>query len=167
MDFTSTRGGLRQSDGAGPQENLSVSPSADAAAFEQQLRETANAGGGVPMQASIYQVGASLPEGQPLREAGAHEYTPIPLRVRSFTAASRARIRSRIALMRSVRGPDLRQLAGAEQPGKLLGIPAVCFDPITGLAWNQGRGNDSTSMAKCFDLSLQPISRRPSLIAKS
>jgi len=78
MDFTSTRGGLQQSGSAGPQENLSVSPSADSAAFEQQLREIANAGGGVPTQASIHQVGASLPEGQPLREAGEHEYPPIP-----------------------------------------------------------------------------------------
>lgn len=68
--------------------------------------------------------------------------------------------------MRSVRGPDLRQFAGAEQPGKLLGIPAVCFDPIAGFAWNQGWGNDSTFVAKRFDLSFQPISRRSSLLAK-
>src|SRR5450830_1002688 len=69
--------------------------------------------------------------------------------------------------MRSVRGPNLRQFAGAEQPGKLLGIPAVCFDPIAGLAWNQGWGNHSTFVAKRLNLSLQPISRRAGLIAKS
>ncbi|WP_407121532.1 hypothetical protein [Bradyrhizobium sp. STM 3561] len=63
MDFTSTRG-LQQSGSGSPQENLSVSSSADAAAFEQQLREIANAGGGVPMQVSIHQAGASLPRGR-------------------------------------------------------------------------------------------------------
>lgn len=57
-------GGLQQSGSGSPQENLSVSSSADAAAFEQQLREIANAGGGLPMQVSIHQVGASLPRGR-------------------------------------------------------------------------------------------------------
>jgi len=56
-------GGLQQSGSGSPQENVSVSSSADAAAFEQQLRENANAGGGVPMQVSIHQIGASLPRG--------------------------------------------------------------------------------------------------------
>ncbi|KYK44267.1 hypothetical protein A1D31_37060 [Bradyrhizobium liaoningense] len=31
------------------------------------------------------------------------------------------------SFMRCVWSPDLRQFAGTEQAGKLLGIPAVCF----------------------------------------
>ncbi|MDI3567345.1 hypothetical protein [Bradyrhizobium sp. Arg816] len=52
------------------------------------MLEIANAGDGVPMQFSIHQVGAPLPEGQLLTEAGEHEYSQIPHGGRAETMPS-------------------------------------------------------------------------------
>ncbi|QND69676.1 hypothetical protein [Mesorhizobium huakuii] len=46
MDFTSTKRVRGQSNRAGPQESSPAAPSAGAAAFERQLSEVANTGGG-------------------------------------------------------------------------------------------------------------------------
>ncbi|MGY3533283.1 MULTISPECIES: hypothetical protein [Bradyrhizobium] len=68
---------LQQSGSAGAQDNSSVSPLADPAAFEQQLREIANAGSGVPEQTSAQLVGASRSVGLPLTDTDQHEYSTL------------------------------------------------------------------------------------------
>ncbi|MCP1854370.1 hypothetical protein J2R80_008193 [Bradyrhizobium sp. USDA 4541] len=77
MNFPSPGRARQQSGSAGAQDNSSISPSADAAAFEQQLRDIANAGSGVPEQTSAQRVGASRREGLPLTESDEHEYSTL------------------------------------------------------------------------------------------
>ncbi|MGY4174845.1 hypothetical protein ACVIHH_000136 [Bradyrhizobium sp. USDA 4518] len=75
MNFPSPGRALQQSGSAGAQDSSSISPSANAAAFEQQLREITNAGSGVPEQTAAQRVGASRHEGLPLTETDEHEYS--------------------------------------------------------------------------------------------
>ncbi|MGY3591663.1 hypothetical protein [Bradyrhizobium sp. USDA 4350] len=77
MNFPSHGRALQQSGSVGAQDNSSVSPSADAAAFEQQLGEIADAGSGVPEQTSARLVGAWRSEGLPLTDTDEHEYSTL------------------------------------------------------------------------------------------
>ncbi|MCP1835265.1 hypothetical protein J2R76_003602 [Bradyrhizobium sp. USDA 4532] len=77
MNFPSPGRALQQSGSAGAQDNSSVSPLADAAAFGQQLREIANAGSGVPEQTSAQLVGASRSVAMPLTDTDQQEYSRL------------------------------------------------------------------------------------------
>ena len=66
-----------------------------------------------------------------------------------------------------VRRPDLGELARPVQPCQLHSVAPVCLHPLTGPAWNQGRGDDGAFVAKTLDQSLQPVARRPRLVAEA
>ncbi|OMI06539.1 hypothetical protein BSN85_22065 [Bradyrhizobium brasilense] len=77
MNVPSPGRALQQSGSARAQDNLSVSPLSDAAAFEQQAREIADAASGVPEQTSAQLVGASRSVGLSLTDTDQHEYSTL------------------------------------------------------------------------------------------
>jgi hypothetical protein len=60
---------------------------------------------------------------------------------------------------------DRRELAGSIQPHQLHSIAAVSLDPLSGLSWNQTRGNDYALDAHRFELALDFEAARARLVA--
>ena len=66
-----------------------------------------------------------------------------------------------------VRCPDLGQLAGPEQAYQLHGVAAVGLHPLAGPARDQGRCDDGAVVSEPLDQTLQPVARRPGLVAEA
>ncbi len=62
--------------------------------------------------------------------------------------------------------PDRRQFAGAVQLGEVDRIPPVGLDAVTGLARDQRRSDDDTSMPALGQLPLNAVAARPGLITE-
>ncbi len=70
-------------------------------------------------------------------------------------------------LMSWIRNPHSGQFTGAMQLGQVDRIPSVGLDPISRLAWDQRRSNDSATMPSQGQLSLNAIAARAGLITES
>jgi hypothetical protein len=64
------------------------------------------------------------------------------------------------------REPTRGQLVGTQQLDQAEGVAPIGLHAITGLAWNERRRNHNALVAKTLDLPVEPIARRPGLVAE-
>ena len=69
-------------------------------------------------------------------------------------------------LMGLIRNPDRRQFTGPVQLGEVDRIPPVGLDPVTGLARDQRRSDDDTSVPCRGQLPLDAIAAGSGLVAE-